>query len=1263
MKKTSRRSLSRTLYAVLKICSILQILGFLYLFLHDSKIWQEEKELQRTSRIIQHESPQLDYKNTATTRNIYNGRVIHELCQRVLSRSVAESNVLIISPDVDDVVTMAPLSYANTNQISDTVAMYASNEGHTTYMLPSSIELDQWWESFSRENHGNWFLFSYFLPGKKQGESIDDILSPARSEHILNKVTFTYIVIKIDSFFENEKIHMNGLEAVQTLVDLNYKVQLLSSSHFDANEIYRPNHLFQSKSDVRNYLSSGAQITSANEDFEALLFATQGLDLAIPSRLSFLTLEDLNLCQNSKISGRCDSKLDPAALGQEIGLDCPSHHDRVNIEFDKHSKLGVSMTLDDTEIDDSHVELWFGHEDVNKAEVACMRIKNDTDTKSQHPVACTTRILKKKDTAATTTSEMNRNIKNPIKGNDDDKMQKNKPKRKMNVISILLDPLSRNQFRRSLPNTLSILEELNYVQFSKYTAVGDNSGPNQAALFTGVPLQGGREGIKSSSSHNKASQWLWDEFRNDGYVTLKAEDICIKNSNMVQSMKPNTTHGEQLYHMFCFDFDRPNCLGKHSAAQYVLDYTRKFMQYSNDGDIPRQPWAAMLSFVDSHEDSLTVLSTLDGMLVDFIQDIDLENTIVVFSSDHGLHYGPSFFSNGEKERAEPLLFMHTPESMSNLTANKDFWVTPYDVHETITEMTIQPYQGRIGNSLLHPLPIDRMECLTTPGIPDRFCSILTSPKHPLKKCTYMPTYPPSIHNFYADITRERRPSWPKCKAEDKLKINTQRKVCTLNKKQSNYHSLAVKSCKVINGEKMPTYAMEVDLNITEKETVQKRKSDQSNEISNRIEVQPNILFIEIDSLSEQAASRHMPKTLSLLKSLQIRKDENSAYCPSAFCAAMFTKASVIGQNSIPNQLAALSGCTDQQIPGVDSYKRDKINQETSLEAWCPKSDQNNPFLFNITKDLGYLTFFGEEFCYNHSPYVVQENLFELEADYDMNDLFCLLSSATKFQQIEKGKTSKNIILYGIEHDNSTHPQPCVDGRSRQEFAFEYIRGIWNSHPDTPKFAYLNSLAAHDYSIDLAYQNLGIEAYDDYLSNFLQEMLHRSDSEDTIIVLRSDHGLQGGPSPIDFSTQVEHLHPFTNIIVPKKFRGDWIETLYSNQIKLVTGYDLYNTLRKIVTPSNKEDKHPESGYSSGIPDWSYDLLSERVPEDRNCADAKIPKSFCPCVEEREDLMPYYYVGHAEKLSEMRKAGFTRRDRKKRYKPKMVPGKFSIFHGNE
>ena len=81
--------------------------------------------------------------------------------------------------------------------------------------------------------------------------------------------------------------------------------------------------------------------------------------------------------------------------------------------------------------------------------------------------------------------------------------------------------------RRSLPNTWALLDLMGFIDFPKYTAVGKNSGPNQSALYSGVPLDG--RDIRSSTNATERI-WLWDRFRDAGYVTMKAEDGCVSNS-------------------------------------------------------------------------------------------------------------------------------------------------------------------------------------------------------------------------------------------------------------------------------------------------------------------------------------------------------------------------------------------------------------------------------------------------------------------------------------------------------------------------------------------------------------------------------------------------------------------------------------------------------------------------------------------------------------------------------------------------------------
>lgn len=119
-------------------------------------------------------------------------------------------------------------------------------------------------------------------------------------------------------------------------------------------------------------------------------------------------------------------------------------------------------------------------------------------------------------------------------------------------------------------------------------------------------------------------------------------------------------------------------------------------------------------------------------------------------------------------------------------------------------------------------------------------------------------------------------------------------------------------------------------------------------------------------------------------------------------------------------------------------------------------------------------------------------------------------------------------------------------------------------------------------------------------------MERNDGRDTFIVLRSDHGLQGGPYPIDYSTQIEHMRPFTTILAPTKHPILSIEQFASNQDRLATGFDIYHSIRYLMSASISADqKESKLLFDSGIPRWSYNLFRESIPLTRGCKEAKIP----------------------------------------------------------
>jgi hypothetical protein len=147
-----------------------------------------------------------------------------------------------------------------------------------------------------------------------------------------------------------------------------------------------------------------------------------------------------------------------------------------------------------------------------------------------------------------------------------------------------------------------------------------------------------------------------------------------------------------------------------------------------------------------------------------------------------------------------------------------------------------------------------------------------------------------------------------------------------------------------------------------------------------------------------------------------------------------------------------------------------------------------------------------------------------------------------------------------------------------------------------------------------------EAYDAQLAKFLESMTSRDDFSNTVIVLRADHRLQGGPATLEYSLQVEHRDPWTQIILPKNMEGRVsLEALFENQNKLATGFDLYRTIRELMGSGKTT-----SGSEPAIPDWSLNLLQTVIPNGRTCRDAKIPVDFCPCEEEAPDRPPDFGV---------------------------------------
>ena len=131
---------------------------------------------------------------------------------------------------------------------------------------------------------------------------------------------------------------------------------------------------------------------------------------------------------------------------------------------------------------------------------------------------------------------------------------------------------------------------------------------------------------------------------------------------------------------------------------------------------------------------------------------------------------------------------------------------------------------------------------------------------------------------------------------------------------------------------------------------------------------PDVLVIEIDSLSRAAAHRHLPKLMQLL--------DTHPRILGRYIDVELKLLGVAGSNSVPNQAAFLSGCEAvfQGREHLDGRPQTMLAQSGGgHRLWCPFTTNASspparpPWLFSIAKQLGYTTFFGEEICSAGEP--------------------------------------------------------------------------------------------------------------------------------------------------------------------------------------------------------------------------------------------------------------------------------------------------------
>ncbi len=1110
--------------------------------------------------------------------------------------------------------------------VAASIYMSSRSRGYPVQAIGTDVNenetVDDWWRQHSSQMRGseNGIWLAFFDPTDMNQQ---DGLFTKTAVAFINEASINYIVFRVavspDEFF--------GKQAAIHLLQAGYQLQILSSSHAGApsvhnskqsNYIFGPNKQIRSEEEVHNFFKHMQAVVTCTtckaQDslFTVYLFATRTMDLAIPTAHEYINLTGvetddivLNVDGDAIPFKTCRGSVAQISCNQKNGTTIPTQE-----KWQFKCVDGQNPN-----------KIWFGGSTPNTWEVACVECprptKFMTGKKRLESTACVSRFLPDESTSSATALESG----------------------KPNILFILLEQVSRDRFEKFMPRTKLAIVNGGFGGFwgmEHYIATSTDPQHQKQLLSSGT----------------KAEESLFALLQKNGYATLSAGNGC--NASLIHYTADNASfHGSQLNALMCHEIpSRPNCIGGKSATDHLLDYTNNFLDFYRKN---QRSWAAFLSFVEGREETGILPATIDGKVSNFVRQLrstltkkEWENTLIVVTSDTGATHGSFAHSFvGQQELVQPILYVKASSARGNaaLKQNRKRYVTQHDLRRTVIETIGHgnqslDFSSDPGISLVAPMPESRFHCNKVAEIPRSICDLLnksSSLESLQKQISVQSSTPPSILAFYADIPKPNRNH---IEVESKRVLPKRANVtkgcqCATNIEKwfpCDVHPWNAQSVTffkeffmLVDCPQQPTH---LELKVFENHVLTKRSKGRLSKNSSK--KFPNIIFLEIDSVSGAFADRHFPKTREFLKQFRVHRVHNGTHrCVDGVCSADFTeRITLAGANSIPNQVAALSGCISSDFEhscgikeediDVNLYCQDPSEPHYGLQIhrfresakqiyWCPpqpgKEKRTTPWLFGITDSLGYINYFGEEFCYESSPYVTQGNVFpSFYSDISPHLVFCRLAEL----RIQRENADvPDEFRWGYEKQD----QACVDSDAsdctfeKARISLDLIEKLWNVYPNHPKFAFLNVLAAHVYNADWSKVFLGAERYDDHLSSFLERMVLRADFDNTVIVVRSDHGLQRGPTAMNYNLQVEHTRPWTEILVPESLPGLSKKALFENQNRLTSGLDIYHTLRSLLDIQNPMTPLPP------LPDWSYNLFSATVPIERTCHDARVDKDLC------------------------------------------------------
>ncbi|XP_054162122.1 uncharacterized protein LOC128960076 [Oppia nitens] len=306
-----------------------------------------------------------------------------------------------------------------------------------------------------------------------------------------------------------------------------------------------------------------------------------------------------------------------------------------------------------------------------------------------------------------------------------------------NILFVGIDSISRINFDRHFPSTTKLLDKYNFHTLYGYNKVGDNTFPNLVALLTGYYLDELWDESFVNWVYLNYFPFIWKDFKSKGFRTMLMEDapdmatfnrfkLGFAEQPTDYYLRPFSSQIEEDIKYYCY-LDKPE-------TEVYFDYVYDFVSAMTDR---KQKYFAFTFMARLTHDEVNNAGLVDPLTTHLFSKLFADNrrllndTVVIFFSDHGIRFGPIRTTlSGKYEERLPFMHLYLPDRYRinniNVSINQNRLTTPFDIHATLRHIVLgrPDTELRYGRSLFEEIPEQR-SCQSIP-IDDHWCSCQTT---------------------------------------------------------------------------------------------------------------------------------------------------------------------------------------------------------------------------------------------------------------------------------------------------------------------------------------------------------------------------------------------------------------------------------------------------------------------------------------------------------------------------------------------------------